>query len=204
MGSPGMRSVGKLVVDRLISRTSAELVAELHSTHLPVVYETKPSFAAHPNLPGTGGVTVQAGVVELPKVQIYSCSFPPVIFARGYHANFDGQYDVAEKVLDLFNELQVKRLVVVAGYGSKEKKICCAATDKEIMREMKEKFNIGPDYKGPFYGFSGLVFGLAKLKGLEAVCLFSSAAPNPDDPEVPDEASGEAVMATLDKILGFI
>lgn len=203
VGSPGMRSVGKLVVDQLVKETRAELIAELYSKHFPVIYETKPSFAAHPSLPGTGGVTVQSGSADLPKVQFYAGGFPPVVFARGYHANFAGQFDVAEKVVDLFTELHIRRMFVVAGYGSKEKKICCAATDQQIMDEMKEKFNIGADYKGPFYGFSGLVFGLAKLKGLEAICLFASAEPNPEDPELPAAESSKMILATLRQMLGF-
>jgi proteasome assembly chaperone (PAC2) family protein len=68
---------------------------------------------------------------------------------------------------------------------------------------MKEKFNIGADYKGPFYGFSGLVFGLAKLKGLKAVCLFASAEPNPEDPELPAAESSKMILATLRQMLGF-
>ena len=203
VGSSGMRSIGKLVLDHLIAETGATLVAELYSTHLPVIYETKPSFVAHPSLPGFGGVTVQSGRVELPKVQFYTESLPPIIFARGYHANFAGQYNVAEKAVDFLSELQVKRMIVIAGYSSKEKKVCCAATSKEIMLDMKEKLSIEADYKGPFYGFSGLVFGLAKLKGIEAVCLFGGTKPNPEDPEAPDEESSKMVLGVVKQLLDF-
>ena len=203
VGSPGMRSIGKLVTDHLIEQTHAKLIAELYSTHLPVIYETKPTFAAHPDLPGAGGVTIQNGVVELPKVQFFKSSISPVVIVKGYHANFEGQYEVAEKVLDFLNELQVQRLIIIAGYGSKDKKVCCAATTKELLQELKQKFDIEPEYKGPFYGFSGLVFGLAKIKGIEAVCLFASAEPNPENPEAPDEGSSKAVETTLNKMLPF-
>jgi uncharacterized protein len=201
VGSPGMRSIGKLVVDHLVEQTQAKLIAELYSTHLPVIYETKPTFAAHPDLPGAGGVTVQNGIVDLPKVQFFQSSISPIILAKGYHANFEGQYEVAEKVLDFLNELQVRRLIIIAGYGSTDKKICCAATTKELLQEMKQKYDIEPDYKGPFYGFSGLVFGLARIKRIEAVCLFASAEPNPENPEAPDEGSSKAVETTLNKML---
>ena len=68
---------------------------------------------------------------------------------------------------------------------------------------MKQEFEIEPDYKGPFYGFSGLVFGLAKIKGIEAICLFASAAPNPDVPEAPDEESSKIAETILYKMLGL-
>ena len=52
-------------------------------------------------------------------------------------------------------------------------------------------------------GFSGLVFGLSKRKGMEALCLFAGTQPKEDDLEFPDtEASGRA-MDMLNKILGF-
>ena len=133
-----MRSIGKLAVDNLIVKTHAELAADLYSKHLPTIYETKPSYAAHPALPGTAGVIIEKGEADLPKVQFYACPEPPLILCKGYHANFQGQYEVAEKVLDFLVENGVKRLIVVAGFGSKEKErgVCCAATSAELLGEM--------------------------------------------------------------------
>ena len=203
VGSPGLRSIGKLVMERLIIKTKATLIADIYSTHMPSIYQTKPSYAANPMLPGTGGVIVESGQADFPKVQFYACSTPSLIITKGYHANFEGQYDVANKVVDFLAEKNVKRIMVVAGYGSKDQKICCAATHKELLAEMKEKYNIDTGYKGPFMGFSGLVFGLSKRKGMEALCLFAGTQPKEDDLEFPDnEASGRA-MDILNKILGF-
>jgi len=201
VGSPGLRSIGKLVVDNLIASTKADLVAELYSTHLPAIYQTTPSYAAHPSLPGMGGSIVESGNPDLPKVQFYACKTPPLILTRGYHPNFAGQYNVAEKVVDFLYEMHVKRMIVVAGYGSKDKKVCCAANSQVLLDELKEKFEIGTGYKGPFMGFSGLVFGLAKLKGIEAFCLFASTEPNEDNLEFPDKEASDRVMDKLKQIL---
>lgn len=203
VGSPGLRSIGKLTVDNLIAQTKAQPTAELYSTHLPSIYQTTPSYAAHPSLPGMGGAIVESGNLDLPKVQFYSCSNPPLVFARGYHANFAGQYTVAKKVVDLLSEMQVKRMVVVAGFGSKEKKICCAATNQKGIDEMKEKFGVGIGYKGPFMGFSGLVFGLSKLKGIEAICLFAGTEPKEDDLEFPDKEASDRAVELLSRMLGL-
>jgi proteasome assembly chaperone (PAC2) family protein len=186
VGSPGLRSIGELVVNQLINNAKAELTAELYSTHLPIVYHTKPSYVSHYALPGIGGARVKHGQVELPKVQFYTCSSPSMILAKGYHANFAGQYDVADKVVDFLSKFGVTRIIVAAGYGSKTRKVCCAATNPYIIQEMKETFKIEVDYTGPFYGFSGLVFGLAKRKGIDALCLFAGTEPNPEEPEFPD------------------
>jgi proteasome assembly chaperone (PAC2) family protein len=203
IGSPGLRSIGDLVVNELIDKTRAELTAELYSTHLPLIYQTKPSYASHYALPGIGGAKVKNGEVDLPKVQFYACSSQSLIIAKGYHANFAGQYDVADKVVDYLGASGAKRIIVAAGYGSKKRKICCAATNANLIQEMKEKFEVEVEYVGPFYGFSGLVFGLAKRKGIDALCLFSGTEPNPDDPEFPDPTSAELITDVLNRMLVF-
>ena len=201
VGSPGLRSIGKLVVEQLVNKMRAELVAELYSTHLPLVYQTKPSYASHYALPGIGGATVNQGQVSLPKVQIYKCSSPSMILAKGYHANFAGQYDVADEIVGFLSKLGVTKIIVAAGYGSKTRKVCCAATNPDLVREMKERFKIEVAYVGPFYGFSGLVFGLAKRKGIDALCLFAGTEPNPEDPESPDPQSSEMILNVLNQML---
>ncbi len=203
VGSPGLRSVGKLAVEKLIAELKATLIAELYSTHFPSIHETKPSYAADPALPGIGGVIIESGSADLPKVQFYACDSPPLILVKGYHANFEGQYAVAAAVLDFLIKQQVQQIVVVAGFGSKEKKICCAATDPDLIRELKEKYQVVVGYKGPFMGFSGLVFGLSKQRGIRAVCLFSSAEPREDDLEFPDPEAAERALGKLKEMLGL-
>jgi proteasome assembly chaperone (PAC2) family protein len=203
VGSPGLRSIGKLVMSGLIIKTKATLIADMYSTHMPSIYETKPSYAANPRLPGMGGVIVESGEADFPKVQFYACAAPSLIITKGYHANFEGQYEVAVKVLDFLVESHVKRIIVVAGYGSKDKKICCAASSKELLVEMKEKYGVDIGYKGPFMGFSGLVFGLSKRKGMEALCLFAGTEPKEDDLEFPDKEASDRALNILDKILGL-
>lgn len=203
VGSPGLRSVGKLVVDSLIERTRAQLIADLYSTNLPTIYETKPSYAAHPAFPGGGGVIVASGLLDMPKVQFYAAKKPDLIIVKGYHANFEGQYVVAKRVIDFLAELQVKRMIVAAGYGSKEPNVVCAATSQQLLSEIKDKYSIVTGYKGPFMGFSGLVFGLSKLRQIEAVCLFAGTQPNQEDLEYPDKEASERTMAKLKEILGF-
>jgi proteasome assembly chaperone (PAC2) family protein len=203
VGSPGLRSIGKLVMSSLITKTNAKLISNLYSTHMPSIYETKPSYAADPLFPGMGGVIVESGEADFPKVEFYACPTPSLIITKGYHANFEGQYEVAIKVLDFLAENHVKRIIVVAGYGSKDKTICCAATSKELVAEMKEKYSIDIGYRGPFMGFSGLVFGLSKLKKMEAICLFDGTEPKEGDLEFPDKEASVRALDNLDKILGI-
>ena len=201
VGSPGLRSIGKLAVESLIDETRAQLIAELYSTHLPSIYQTAPTYAANPMFPGFGGALVKSGKADLPKIQFYACPVPELIFVVGYHPNFEGQYRVAEEVVSFLSEKHVKRMIVVAGYSSNEEKIVCAANNAKVISDMKEEFNIGIGYQGLFMGFSGLVFGLSKRKNLEAVCLFSATTPMKDDFEFPDKEASERVLENLKKII---
>jgi len=203
VGSPGLRSIGKLAVDSLISQLQATLIAGFYSTHLPSVYDTSPSYAADPTLPGQAGAIVESGRADLPKVQFYSFAEPPVVLVQGYHPNFEGQYVVAQKVVDFLGDLGVERMIVVAGFGSKEKKIVCAANSQKALEEMKTRFEVGIGYKGPFMGFSGLVFGMAKLRGIEAVCLFAGTEPIEENLEFPDPEASSRIVELLNRILGL-
>jgi proteasome assembly chaperone (PAC2) family protein len=187
----------------LIQNVKPDLIAELYSTHFPLIYQTKPSYASHPRFPGIGGITIESGVAEFPRVQFYFHPSPPLLITRGCHPNFNGQYEVAEKVLDFYNDLQVRRLIVVAGYGLKGADVCCAATNLKIMEELKQKYGIEVGYEGPFYGFSGLVFGLAQRKDMDALCLFGRTEPTPDFPESPDEEAAKTLLHKLAQILNL-
>lgn len=200
VGSPGLGSIGKLVVDELIDESKAELTTNLYSTHFPAVYHTQPAYLAHYALPGVGGVKVEKQIMDLPKVKFFSKG-PSLVLANGYHSNFTGAYEVAEKVVDILKNFGVKRIIITAGFGSKEKKVCCAATSLSLIKEMKEKYNLETEYKGPFYGFSGLVFGASKRKGIEAVSLFAGVEPKLGDPEFLAKDSAKMIVNILKQMM---
>ncbi|MCP8304076.1 MAG: PAC2 family protein [archaeon] len=202
VGSPGLGSIGKIAVDYLVEELRPKLVAELYSPHFPILYQTKPSYVTHPDFPGQAGIKFQRGQVELIKVEFYSLASPPLLITKGYHANFKGQYEVADRVLDLYQEFGVKRMIVLAGYGTEGRDVCCAATDLELLEELM-KCGISTGYEGPFYGLSGLVFGLGMLRGIRGMCLFGRTQPNLVDPEYPDPKAAKAVLERLSSLLNF-
>ncbi|MCP8316295.1 MAG: PAC2 family protein [archaeon] len=202
VGSPGLRSIGKIAVDYLIEELKPSLVAELYSPYFPILYQTMPSYVSHPDYPGQAGTLLKGGQVELPTVEFYLLPFPKLLITKGYHANFKGQYEVAHQVLDFYQEFGVKKMIVIAGYGREGKDVCCAATDLEFIRELKE-YDIDAGYEGPFYGFSGLVFGLGMLRDIKGVCLFGRTQPNIEDPEYPDPKAAKAVLERLSIMLNF-
>jgi len=200
VASRGMRSIGIIAVDYLIKKLQPKLIDELYSTHFPMIYETQPSYAAHPDYPGTSGIWFRKIGAALPKIEFYLSDSPRLLLTRGYHANFQGQYQVAEQVLDIYEKHSVKRLFVLAGYGVGEGEVCCAATDLGLIEELK-RHGVGTGYEGPFMGFSGLVLGLAKLRGIKGACLFGRSQPSVEDPEYPDPRAAKKVLETLSRVL---
>jgi proteasome assembly chaperone (PAC2) family protein len=200
VASRGMRSIGIIAMDYLIKKLRPRLIDELYSTHFPIIYETQPSYAAHPDHPGTPGIWLQKGGAVLPKIEFYLSDSPRLLLIRGYHANFQGQYEVAEQVLDTCEKHSVKRIFVLAGYGVGEGEVCCAATDIELVEELKAR-GVGTGYEGPFMGFSGLVLGSAKLRGIKGVCLFGRSQPSVEDPEYPDPQAAKKLLETLSHVL---
>jgi proteasome assembly chaperone (PAC2) family protein len=203
VGSPGLRSIGKLVIDRLLQVFQPQLIAEVYSSHFPAVYQTTPSYVPDPTLPGVGGVKVSEGLPKQPTIQVFGSSSPPLILIKGIHANFAGQYDVAETVLEIFQTFKVKRIFILAGYGRDGKSLCCAATSQQLLDEMNTKYAIPVDYHGPFFSFSGLIFGLAKKQGFDAVSLFAKTKPLRNTPELPDEKAGNLLYKKLSQILSL-
>ena len=203
VGSPGLRSIGSLVVDTLIDTLHLKLTAELYSTHLPLIYQTVPSYAAHPRRPGIGGVRVESGRPDLPRVQFFTKASPPLIVTRGYHPNFSGQYEVAASTLDVLQTLGTTRVIVVAGYGTQGDDVCCAATNPSMLEELNRRYGLKVGYVGPFYGFSGLVFGLTMSRGLEGLSLFARTTPRPKTPESPDQAAATTLLRVLSEMLSL-
>ncbi|HDI46445.1 MAG TPA: hypothetical protein ENF82_01400 [Candidatus Methanomethylia archaeon] len=202
--SPGLRSVGFLVVNEIVRCLKSELVAEIFSAHFPVIYQSMPSYSPQPELPGIGGCIIDEGVVRLPSVKIFWCSEAGLLVVVGYHANFNGQYEVARKVLDLLKSMGVEELYVLAAHAKHEGgEICCAAVASDLLEVFKGKTGLQPCSTGPFLGFSGLLFGLAQSYKMKAVALFSKTEPDYDNPEIPDPRAAIRLLDFLNKVFGL-
>ncbi len=204
-GSQGLRSVGSVAIDYLIERWKPELFAELHSSSFPVLYHGVPYAGAT----GEAGIKVQKGMVDAPKIEFYQGK--KLVITKGYQAEFSGQYKVARTVIDLYKELDVKRIIVLGGYvhraqdkplSEKPRGVSFCATTPKIVKEM-EKLGLGSEYIGPFLGFSALVLGVGMREGIEGIALFGETVPDFDRPTNPDPAAATAVLEKLSLVLGI-
>ncbi len=198
VGSSGLRSVGKIVVDELVEKTDPRIFAELYSYGFPTIYYG-PSYLGAPNV--AGAKIAKGNVVHLPSVEFYALEQKQdIIITRGYQAyNALNQYVVAEKVTDLFKKYHVK-MVISLGAQVIEEGITGCATDAALLEEM-HKFEIKKTNVDRFIGFSGLVAAIGRQKGLKGICLFANTTHNLADPEYPDFYAAKELLEKISEIL---
>ncbi len=205
VGSSGLRSVGKLVVDALIEKSQPQLFAELFSYGFPSIYYG-PSYLGAPS--HVGAQIAKGNVVELPSVKLYilndkkqeQAQSRDIVIISGYQA-YDSlnHYMVADKLTDLFTELHIKK-VISLGAQVIEGGVRCCATDVELLDEMS-KYGIEKTGVDRFIGFSGLVAAIGREKGIKGVCLFANTTPNSTEPEYPDLNAAKALLEKVGEIV---
>jgi proteasome assembly chaperone (PAC2) family protein len=207
VGSPGLRSVGKIVVDTLVEKSDPQLFAELFSYGFPSIYYG-PSYLCTPS--HVGAQLAKGNVVALPSVKLYilnnkkqeQAQSRDIVIISGYQA-YDAlnHYMVAEKLTDLFAELHIKKVISLGAQVIEEGVRCCA-TDVELLEEMS-KYGIEKTNVDRFIGFSGLVATIGREKGIKGVCLFANTAQNPVEPEYPDFNAAKGLLEKVGEIVGL-
>lgn len=88
----------------------------------------------------------------------------------------EGQYDLADRVLSLSKEFGVGRVITMGGMATdrvtEQPKVYGGGTSVELVKEL-EQFGVQKLTGGSITGANGLLFGLSKPKGLDAVCLLA-------------------------------
>lgn len=194
-GLPGIAYVAKLSADYLIEQLKAELFGEIYSSFFP------------PNV-----LIKKDGTVELMKNELYvwSDSVPgreAIIYSGNTQAiSPEGQYAIAEEVLNLAERLGVRRIFTLAAYvtekTTEKPRVYIAATDPKLIEEMKV-YGVKTMEEGSIGGTNGLLFGLAKLRGMEGICLLgeTSGYTTPTGQSLVDAKSAQAVLEVLTKML---
>ncbi len=193
-GLPGIGNVGKLAVEHLIEETKAKRFAEIYSKDFP------PQVFINPD-----------GTVKLVNNEFYYLKAKKkndrdiVLLTGDYQGlSSQGQYELVEKILDICEELGVKEIFTLGGYGLghdiEEPKVLCATTDKSLVKVMKKH---GAVFKknepgGGIVGASGLLLGIGKIRGFQGTCFMGETPGYLVDPK-----SAKAVLKVLMKATGL-
>lgn len=188
-GLPGVGNVGKLAADHLIDETGAEKIAEIYSKHFP------------PQV-----LVDDSGVIRQVNNELYCLKNPDILILGGDYQGLtsEGQYELADFVLNIAEKFGVKKIFTLGGYGFgrmiKRHRVLGAATNMHLVKEMKKYDVVFP--KGEpgsgIIGASGLLLGMGMLRGMNGVCLMGETSGYFVDPK-----AARAVLEVLTKVLGI-
>lgn len=192
-GLPGVGHVGKLVADHMVEALKADKIIEIYSPHFPPQVLVK-----------------NDGTIKQVRNEIYAYkgrdSEPDMLLLIGDYqsATNEGHYELTGIFLDIAQEFGVKRIYALGGYGTGQfvdKPTVMGAVNKhELVEEMKHYGVVFHENApgGGIVGASGLLLGLGKLRGIDAICLMGVTSGYIVDPKAAQE-----VLRVLSKALRF-
>jgi uncharacterized protein (TIGR00162 family) len=113
----------------------------------------------------------------------------------------EGQYALAEKLLDVVGEYKVDTIYTLGGLGVgrmvEKPRVLGAVTHRKFIPELEERDVImRREEVGQIIGVSGLLLGLSRLRGIYGVCLMGETSGFYMDP-----LSAKAVLQALAGLL---
>lgn len=192
-GLPGIGNVGKLAAEHLIDELGGKKFAEIISKYFP------------PQVMVNEGGLVKLVNNELWYVKRASKGGRDLVFLVGDYQgiNPEGQYELTDFLLRQLQELGVKQIFTLGGYGVgriiEKPRVFGAATHEDQVKEMEGYgvvFSRGEPGTG-IVGASGLLLGLGMLYDMRAVCFMGETSGYFVDPK-----SARSVLEVLTKALG--
>jgi len=195
-GLPGTAYIGKLSVDYLVQQLKAELVGEVYSKYFPPFVVIK-----------------EDGLVELLRNELHQFkdeSGRTIVFLTGNSQAFspEGQYEVADAVLDWAIKNGLQRVYSVAAYVTERPfevpNVYCTTTTSALLEEAKahgtQLLN-----DGIIGGENGIITGLAKKKNVEGACLLAETHgyQTPTGEYVLDPRAAKAALKVLTSMLNL-
>lgn len=187
-GLPGIGLVGQVVAKYMIKKLNGKKIADLYSPHFPhQVLMTK-----------NGGMRLLKNKFYLVRLKERDL----VLVVGDVQAiTGQGQYEVAGKILDYAEKHRIKMIITIGGYSSGKmsgpKRVFAAANNEAVKDRHRELFIFG-EAKGSIVGVAGLLPALAKVRGMDAMCVMGETHGSYVDP-----AAATAVIEKLQKLFNF-
>jgi hypothetical protein len=190
-GLPGIGNVGRVAAGYLVSELKMRTFAELYSPHfLPLVI-------LHPD-----------SVASVLKNEFfyYKGKEQDIIVLTGdtQSISSEGHYDICEKIIDFAEKLEVSQIITLGGFAEgkpvHEPEVLGAVNDRSLIKTFeKVGVNFGKGHPvGTIVGASGLLLGLGKLHGIDAVALLGQTM---GFPMITDPKAADRVLQVLAKSL---
>jgi len=188
-GLPGLGLVGKIALRYLIKQLKAKKIAYLYSPHFPYFV-----------------LVNKKGNVRLLRGAFYYYQNPKgndlILFTGDSQSQtIEGQYEIADKMLDFAEKHNVKTIATIGGYRMEPKekpRVFIAATSQEILNKALQAGATLSTSGSPIVGTAGLILGMAKFKKIEALCLLGETRGY-----LPDPLAAKSVLEVLKSAFNF-
>jgi len=187
-GLPGLGMVGRIATRYLVKHLNGKPFATLYSPHFPYYVL----------------------VNEKGSVRLLHCVFSfwenragkhDLIFLTGdsQAQTIEGQYEVADCILDFAETHGVKTIITIGGYrkeAEEKPKVVAVSNDSALLNKALKAKAIPSPSGNPIVGTAGLLLGLAKFRKMGALCLLGETRGY-----LPDPKAAKSVLTVLQSIL---
>jgi uncharacterized protein len=189
-GFPGLGLVGKIAIRYLVKQLSAKRFAYLYSPHFPYFV-----------------LVNKKGNIRLLRGSFYYWKNPKgmhdlILFTGDSQSQtIEGQYEIADRVLDFSEKHNVKTIITIGGYRMEAKdkpKVYVAATTQGLLDKALNAGATVSTSGSPIVGTAGLILGLAHFRKIEALCLLGETRGY-----LPDPMAARSVLEVLKATFGF-
>jgi Uncharacterized protein (ATP-grasp superfamily) len=188
-GLPGLGLVGKIALRYLIKQLKPKKIAYLYSPHFPYFV-----------------LVNKKGNVRLLRGAFYYYQNPKgsdiILFTGDSQSQtIEGQYEIADRMLDFSEKHGVKTIATIGGYRMEPKekpKVFIAATHQTILHKALDAGATLSTSGSPIVGTAGLILGLSKFKNIEALCLLGETRGY-----LPDPQAAKSVLEVLKGTFNF-
>jgi len=186
-GLPGLGMVGRIAVKYLVKKLKAKPFAHLYSPHFPyyVIVNSK------------GNIRLLRGVFYYWRNQQ---NRDLILFTGDSQAQtIEGQYEIAAKIADYAKSKGVSLIITLGGYRKEVEgspKVYAVSTSRELLEKALKAECMKSPSGNPIVGIAGILLGIARFKGLNALCLLGETKGY-----MPDPKAAKSVLNALCKIL---
>ncbi len=187
-GLPGSGYVGKLAVEHLIQEVNAKLLADIYS----------PSFPPQVMIRSDGTADLMKNTMHYWK----NDGKPDMLILTGdaQPSTPEAEYTLGTEILELADKFHTKAVFTLAAYITgvfvDKPKVYATATNVDLLKEFQSQDILVMD-GGSVTGMNGLIVGLAKLKGMNGMCLLGETSGY-----VVDAKASQAVLEVLLSMIG--
>jgi uncharacterized protein (TIGR00162 family) len=188
-GLPGLGMVGSITTKYFAKQLRAKKLAILYSPHFPY----------HVLVDKQGSARLLRGEFYFWKNE---SGENDLIFLTGdsQAQTIEGQFEVANCILDFAEEMKVKTIVTIGGYRNEVEgtpNVVAISTNPALFESALKAKAISSEAGTPIVGTAGLLLGLATFrKNIDAICLLGETRGY-----LPDPKTAKSVIEILQRIL---